>query len=142
MGYTTTQTDLLIGLGASAISDAKYAYAQNEKKVEDYKSLLDEGKLPIAKGHVQTSKDLLIRQSILDIACRGELDGPLLQKVIDYQMYEELCSMDQEGIVSLFPYRLIVKDRGRPFIRNICSVFDVRMRDHRSESMALFSKAI
>ncbi len=36
MGYTTTNTELLIGLGASAISDAKYAYGQNIKKTEDY----------------------------------------------------------------------------------------------------------
>ena len=42
MGYTTTNTDLLIGLGASAISDAKYAYAQNVKKVEDYLAAIKE----------------------------------------------------------------------------------------------------
>ena len=33
MGYTTTNTDLLIGLGSSAISDATYAYAQNLKVI-------------------------------------------------------------------------------------------------------------
>jgi len=38
MGYTVSNTSLLIGLGTSAISDAKYAYLQNKKKVEEYKS--------------------------------------------------------------------------------------------------------
>ncbi|NBP71011.1 MAG: oxygen-independent coproporphyrinogen III oxidase, partial [Cytophagia bacterium] len=36
MGYTTTNTDILIGLGASAISETTYGYAQNRKEVEAY----------------------------------------------------------------------------------------------------------
>jgi oxygen-independent coproporphyrinogen-3 oxidase len=61
MGYTTTGTDLLIGLGASAISDAKYAYAQNLRKVEDYTEAVREGKLAVFKGHLQTPEDLAVK---------------------------------------------------------------------------------
>ncbi|MBA4053337.1 MAG: oxygen-independent coproporphyrinogen III oxidase, partial [Marivirga sp.] len=70
MGYTTTNTDLLIGLGASAISDAKYAYAQNEKKVENYADgLRNSGS--IIKGHILSDEDLLVRECILQISCKG-----------------------------------------------------------------------
>ena len=57
MGYTTKPTDLLVGLGCSAISDAKYAYTQNIKKVEDYTNAVINETLPILKGHIQTSED-------------------------------------------------------------------------------------
>src|SRR6187455_1202650 len=80
MGYTTTQTDLLIGLGASAISDARYAYAQNLKKLEDYLNRVKTGGLPIFKGHVCSKEDMLMRQCILSIACQGELEGELFLK--------------------------------------------------------------
>ncbi len=36
MGYTVSQTKLLIGLGVSAISETPAAYAQNNKQVESY----------------------------------------------------------------------------------------------------------
>ena len=36
MGYSSSKTQLMIGLGMSAISDSWYAFAQNEKTVEDY----------------------------------------------------------------------------------------------------------
>ncbi|HNF48473.1 MAG TPA: oxygen-independent coproporphyrinogen III oxidase, partial [Chitinophagales bacterium] len=36
MGYTTNNTEILIGLGVSAISDVYYGYRQNYKTVEEY----------------------------------------------------------------------------------------------------------
>ena len=36
MGYTSSNTQLMVGLGMSAISDSWYAFAQNEKSVEEY----------------------------------------------------------------------------------------------------------
>ena len=51
MGYTENQTDLLIGLGASAISDAKTAYAQNVKKVESYQADIRAKGQAVFRGH-------------------------------------------------------------------------------------------
>ena len=36
MGYTSSKTHLMIGLGVSSIGDTWYSFAQNEKKIEDY----------------------------------------------------------------------------------------------------------
>ena len=44
MGYTTGQTKLLIGLGASAISDSWDAFIQNEKVVKVIKAKPSRGK--------------------------------------------------------------------------------------------------
>ena len=140
MGYTTNQTDLLIGLGASAISDAHYAYAQNPKIVEDYYNSLKEGGV-VAKGHILTDEDLLIRQCILQISCQGQLDGDLFARVVNDGMREILSAMEDEGIIYLFDDSLKVTHAGEPFIRNICRVFDRRM-DMMETEARVFSKSI
>jgi oxygen-independent coproporphyrinogen-3 oxidase len=140
MGYTTSNTDLLIGLGTSAISDGKYAYAQNPKKVEDYiNSVKGEG-LAVMKGHVLSDEDMLIRQCILQISCKGELNQELLQQVATREILDSLVEMEKEGILYLYDGGLKVRSAGEMFIRNICAVFDSKFNLH--DNSQKFSKAI
>jgi oxygen-independent coproporphyrinogen-3 oxidase len=141
MGYTTTNTDLLIGLGTSAISDAKYAYGQNEKKVEDYVSKILDDHLSIFKGHLLSDEDLLVKQCILQISCNGRLSQELLTQVINPSIHERLVEMEHEGILYLHHEGLEVTTAGKPFIRNICKVFDKRINEQENSSL-LFSKSI
>ena len=69
MGYTPFCSQLLVGLGVSAIGDSRTGFAQNVKTVEIYYKKLDAGVLPIEKGHILTRKDLFIRQLILNLMC-------------------------------------------------------------------------
>ncbi|HOX84188.1 MAG TPA: oxygen-independent coproporphyrinogen III oxidase [Chryseolinea sp.] len=141
MGYTTSNTDLLIGLGASAISDAKYAYAQNVKNVEEYMLAIKEEGTAIAKGHLLTREDLLLKQCILEISCHGKLHQELLMEVIDSEILETLRVMEKEGILYLNEAGLHVTILGEPFIRNICAVFDMRMNKEKNQDQ-VFSNAI
>jgi len=140
MGYTTSQTNLLIGLGASAISDAKYAYAQNAKKVEDYAFHIEPQRLAVVKGHINTHLDILIREAILSIACNGTLEPSLYEQVVDEKEEKQFHQMEEEGIVVLNDLGLTVTEPGRTFIRNICQVLDRRM--HEQQHAVQFSKAI
>ncbi len=143
MGYTTNATDLLIGLGTSAISDAKYAYAQNLKKVEEYTEGLTKDKLVVFKGHLQTEEDLQLKKSILEIACEGKIRQQNILNVEDNSILATLHKMNQEGILSSNMDGFQVTEFGRAFIRNICSVFDLRMNSAQKEKAAkLFSSAI
>lgn len=142
MGYTVSSTELLIGLGTSAISDAKYAYAQNEKKVEVYEGTAGNKELPVVKGHIQSADDMLVKQCILDIACRGRLSITALQKVADASVLDELDIFRSEGIIEVDKKGLTVTEIGRIFIRNICKVFDLHLRAQKQVSKNLFSKAI
>ena len=72
MGYTANKTQLMIGLGMSAISDSWYAFAQNAKTVEEYTDLVNAGKIPIFRGHELSPEDLVIRKHILNIMCHFE----------------------------------------------------------------------
>jgi oxygen-independent coproporphyrinogen-3 oxidase len=140
MGYTTSQTELLIGLGASAISDAKYAFAQNVKKVEDYENAVMHNVLALCKGHIQSEEDLIIKQCILDIACRGEISNSLsLMK--QESLLKELKEMEQEEILVITDSGLKVTEFGKTFIRNICYVFDAR-QNKRGANNKSFSRSI
>ena len=142
MGYTTSETDLLIGLGTSAISDAKYAYAQNLKKVEDYAAAILNHQPAVFKGHLQTKQDLIVKKGIIELACHGKIRQ---QTILDLQfssLETALEKMVEEGIICANIDGYQVTEAGRAFIRNICSVLDVRMNNERHTEHRVFSKAM
>lgn len=49
MGYTSSKTKVMIGLGLSSISDSWYSFAQNEKTLEDYYARLEQNEIPVFK---------------------------------------------------------------------------------------------
>ncbi len=132
MGYTTTQARLLIGLGASAISDAWGAMAQNEKNVDKY--LKHTGGLPVVKGHIQSERDLQQRKLIQDIMCRFQAD--ISAQNPDNSRLKEL---EEDGIIEISGPELRVTPAGRAFIRNVCAVFDDYLTETPEQT---FSKAI
>jgi oxygen-independent coproporphyrinogen-3 oxidase len=142
MGYTTNETDLLIGLGCSAISDAKYAYAQNLKKVEEYTQAIANSSLAVNKGHRQTDQDLHLKKCILEIACQGKISKENIMQANEPSILQALRTFCYEGILESENGGFRVTDFGRAFIRNICSAFDLRLRAQAEASRNLFSKAI
>ena len=142
MGYTTNETDLLIGLGCSAISDAKYAYAQNVKKVEEYLHAVTKGNLAVIKGHIQTDQDLHLKKCILEIACQGKISKENLMTANTIAVLTALRTFCYEGILKSENGGFRVTDVGRAFIRTICSAFDTRRQVQDETSKNLYSKAI
>lgn len=143
MGYTTNQTDLLLGLGCSSISDAKYAYAQNQKTLEGYLNTIADDSLAVFKGHLQTSDDLNIKKCILEVACQGKVGQENLLQISDESVIESLSALQSDGILKGNKDGFKVTETGRAFIRNICNVFDIRMKSAiRGNPESTFSKAI
>ncbi|HVZ26283.1 MAG TPA: oxygen-independent coproporphyrinogen III oxidase [Sediminibacterium sp.] len=143
MGYTTTQSKLILALGASSISDSWTAFAQNEKEVERYESLVLEGKLPVVHGHLLNEEDLIIREKILDLMCRDttDLQHPLLDSDFVQAAMEQLSSLREDGLLETEGTRIKVTARGKTFIRNICAALDARLWRKKPEQSS-FSKAI
>jgi len=143
MGYTVNRTRLLIGLGASAISDAGTGYVQNEKKVEDYYRALKEREFPFFKGHQMSPLDQTIRKHILNLMCRmkttwSDEDEGLS---IIYQALERLEDLESDGLVRIKPYELQVTETGKLFLRNICMTFDPHLWAAGSQEKK-FSRAV
>ena len=143
MGYTICNTDLLIGLGASSISDAKYAYAQNAKKVETYQEIISTDALATFKGHFLSDTDLSIKNFLLGILCKEEAEWDhLVFKSLTSKAFTDLKTMKNEGLLLTFPHGIKITPLGKAFIRNICAVFDKKLQDVNTSSSELFSKAI
>lgn len=143
MGYNTSHTELLIGLGASSISDAKYAYAQNPKAINLYEQACEKGELDLVKAYFLTDEDVSVKKAILDITCRRELlfDSEL-KKYLPKGIDAELQVMHDEGIIELTDEKLVVTDLGMIFLRNIAKPFDNKLRYSKNEDGNMFSKAI
>jgi len=140
MGYADRYTPLLIGLGVSSISDAWTAFAQNVKTVEEYYKQINEEKLPVVKGHLLNNEDLIIRQYILDMMCRGEVvleEGFELNDLI----LGRLITLIQGGLVEVNGNKIQITETGRSFLRNVCMAFDERLQKTK-ERDNLFSQAI
>jgi len=143
MGYTTNNTQLMIGLGMSAISDSWYSFAQNEKSLSDYQASIEKGELPIIKGHLLTDQDLIIRQHILNIMCHFETsweDDDLKFKELT-QVIVRLKELEKDGLVLITRNKLIVPKVARAFVRNICMAFDLRLVKNKPETQ-LFSMTV
>lgn len=77
-GYTDDKSEVLIGLGASAISRFPQGFAQNHSTSSRYAAAITDGQLATARGYVMSSEDRLRAQMIEDLMCRFELDFEVL----------------------------------------------------------------
>jgi oxygen-independent coproporphyrinogen-3 oxidase len=129
MGYTASKTQLMVGLGMSSISDSWYAFAQNEKSVPEYEARANSGELPVFRGHLLTAEDRIVRQHILNIMCHFETrwDEPENQFPELQECLLRLEEMEADGLVEISKHKLVVREHARPFIRNICMAFDLRL---------------
>ena len=143
MGYSTNATKLLVGLGASSISDTWTAFGQNIKSVEAYMARVNEGHLPVYRGHLLTEEDLLVRQHILNIMCRShtEWNPETAEAEVLNMAMSRLREMAEDQILQLERESIKVHDHGKPFIRNVCMALDARMWRKKPET-TLFSSTI
>jgi oxygen-independent coproporphyrinogen-3 oxidase len=143
MGYTSSNTHLMIGLGASSISDSWYGFSQNVKNIEEYQNLVENNIIPLYRGHILTEEDQIIRRHILNLMCQFttswsafKLHLPQMESIL-----ERLNEMVQDGLVEISEGNLRVTEKGRPFVRNVCMAFDLPLQKKAPETK-LFSMTI
>lgn len=140
MGYTPFSTKLLIGLGVSSISDSLYGFAQNYKDLESYRQAVNEGFLPVFRGHFLTKEDLVIRNHILELMCNLQTSWP--QADIDFKsILDRLAEPLNDDLIELTDKGIKITEKGKPFVRNICMAFDLRLWRQQPETR-LFSLTI
>jgi len=142
MGYTAGKTELMIGLGMSSISDSWYAFAQNEKDVDDYTAKVNAGIIPIFRGHLLTEKDLIIRKHILNLMCNLETEWKIgLDAKVKSEIIDRLSEIIDDGLLEVSENKIVVKEEGRMFVRNICMAFDLRLIENKPDTR-IFSMTI
>jgi len=145
MGYTTTRTNVLLGLGVSAIGDVWTAFAQNEKDIDVYMDRVRNGELPLLRGHLLNREDLYFRKHILNLMCRFETrwhrDDWKHHEIELNDLALKLNEFEHDGLLDWDLKGLRVRPEGRPFLRNICMAFDQHLLRSQSRER-LFSQTI
>jgi oxygen-independent coproporphyrinogen-3 oxidase len=146
-GYSTQPDCDLIGLGVSAIGRMGDTYSQNEKTLPAYYDALREGRLPVARGIALDADDLVRRDVIMAIMCRGRVDLVAIGEAhgIDARGYfeEELArceALASQGLVTLGPAAVEVTPVGWYFVRAVAMAFDRHLP--ASEPAERFSRIV
>jgi oxygen-independent coproporphyrinogen-3 oxidase len=129
-GYTADPSDVLIGIGASAIGRLTHGYVQNEVSLERYAARIRQGELATAKGHALTADDRLHADIIERLMCdlRADVEelcrkhgAPARGLLADNKQLRDLAC---EGIVRIDGGMVSVPDEARPLVRYAASAFD------------------
>lgn len=124
MGHTHKTSSMIIGLGCSSISSSTKSFAQNEKSVKDYYEKVKQGRLPIVAGHIQSAQDLLVEEILQEFFATDSIAKDNW-KELSHASYiqQQIRELEADGLIEN-QGRLIVTEQGRPFMRNIASIFD------------------
>lgn len=146
-GYSTGGDCDLVGFGVSSIGKIGPTYCQNEKSLDEYYSVLDQGELPILRGIELTADDLLRRAVIHALACHFELAKESIEiaHLVEFDKYfaqelEDLKRLEDDGLAELDADWIHVTPRGRLLVRSVCMVFDKYLR--AAEKRAQYSRVM
>ena len=146
-GYSTQPDCDLISLGVSSIGRIGTTYSQNVKTIEEYYDLLNQNRLPIARGLGLSNDDLVRRAVIMSIMCQGEVqfEAIELSHMINFKQYfseelERLQTLKNAGMVTFNEAGLEVTEMGWYFVRAIAMAFDHYIQ--ADQTRARFSKII
>lgn len=116
-GFTDDPAEVLIGLGASAISQFPDLIVQNEKRAGSWRQLVEKDSLSAVRGTLRTADDRERGRIIEALLCRGEADvGPC--PMPDLSRFEELA------LVEVAADRVLLKPQALPYARSIAACFD------------------
>ena len=134
-GFTDDNAEVMIGLGASAISQFPSLIAQNEKNSGRYKIRVSSGLLPANHGIVRAADDQRRGRLIEQLLCNGEAE---VRDILDRDLLDRLHPFLDRGLATIECGRLRLPDYGRPYARVIASLFD----GYRQPAARRFSSAI
>jgi oxygen-independent coproporphyrinogen-3 oxidase len=137
-GYTETRTSVLLGLGVSAISETPTCFHQNEKAFPVYERRVSQGEIPTFRGHLLSEEDRELREQILKFMTQFEVQ---LHDDQPDDARRFLSSLIDDGLVQVQDQKLMLTERGRPFLRNACMFFDYRLRRQQPQAKT-FSQAL
>jgi oxygen-independent coproporphyrinogen-3 oxidase len=134
-GFTEDPAPVLIGLGASAISEFPEVIVQNEKNAGRYRMLLSQDRLPGALGVARSAADQATGDIIARLLCAGEARVGHERLV---QMVGVLAPFRERGLIEVRDDWLMICPDGLPYARTIAALFD----PYRQHSPRRFSSAV
>lgn len=134
-GFTEDQAPILLGLGASAISQFPGLIVQNEKNAGRYRMLLSQDRLTGNLGVRRSAADQEIGAIIEGLLCRNEAR---IGRERMRAMLLALGPFGERGLIGCDREWLRILPQGLPYARTIAALFD----PNRQESARHFSSAV
>ena len=131
-GFTDDPAQILIGMGASAISQFPDLIVQNEKAAGPYRALIDGGQLAATRGLVRSPEDRRRGRIIESLLCRGEA------RLGDADPRPDLHRFEALGLVRQSADRILLTPHALPYARSIAACFDAYIEPQESR----FSHAV
>jgi len=129
-GYTTDESETLIGFGASGIGSLPQGYVANEISHDGYKSLIRAGRLATSRG-IAVGRDDLLRRSLIErLMCDLSLDLDSICAAwgVDAAEFDQdlarLEPMEADGLLLREGRKITMTKAGRPLVRAACAAFD------------------
>ena len=148
-GYTTKAGADLYGMGITAISGFRNAYAQNYRDIPTWEKAVAERGLATMRGYHLSDDDRLRRAVISRLLChtvvpKGEIEREFS---VDFEEYfaEELRRLEaprEDGLVLVDAKEIRTTWLGRVFIRNLAMIFDPYLEKQHLDAKPLFSKTL
>jgi oxygen-independent coproporphyrinogen III oxidase len=134
-GYSVGGDCDIVGFGVSAIGKVGPTYVQNQKVLDKYYEVLDQGELPVLRGIQLTADDLVRRAVIQALACQYQVakESISIAYLVDFDEYfatemKDLGKLVEDGLVELDHEWIRVTEKGRLLVRAVCMVFDRYLR--------------
>ena len=147
-GYTTDESEVLLGFGASAIGALPEGYVQNSPDYHTYEAAIAAGRPATARGLELSAEDRLRRDLIERLMCDLAVD---LERVAARHgaapdhfdaALAGLAGLAADGLVAVEGRRLTVPESARPLVRLVAAVFDPYLAPSQESGAAKHSRAI
>ena len=135
-GFTEDPADVLIGLGASAISVFPDRLLQTEKNTGRYGMLIDAGGFATRRGLRRSAEDRMRQRAIETILTQGHPELADLRDVAAVRT--RLMPFEAKGLIGWEGDRLCLSAGALPYARTIASALDT----YRQSAMGRFSHAV
>jgi len=141
-GYTDDDSDVLIGMGASAISRLPQGYVQNVSATAAYLGQVRSGNLASARGHEFSAEDKVRGRVIERLMCDFRVDPQDIEAEfgdLSFDLGAEISAAAKkyhpfatvsEGVLQL-------SDTGRPLARMVAHEFDTYVMNENGHSLAI-----
>ncbi|GAA4781170.1 oxygen-independent coproporphyrinogen III oxidase [Stakelama sediminis] len=135
-GYTDDDAEILIGMGASAISSFPGYLLQNEKNSGRYQLRVGAGQFATARGIRRSAQDQWRGAAIEQLLCSGKADlSPLGEVAL---IRERLIPFAERGLIGWAGNTMILGHEAWPYARGIAAALD----PYRQQSTTRFSNAV
>ncbi len=134
-GFTDDQSDVLVGLGSTAISCFPQVIVQNEKNAGRYGMMISQDRLPGMLGVIRSEDDRRRGAVIEALLCHSRAEVGTAWLAL---LAPQLAPFIDRRLVSIDGARLSIAAAGLPYARTIAALFD----GYRGQSQHRFSSAV